>query len=451
LSQTRQFTLPDLGEGLVDAEIVRWLVQVGDTVAVDQPVAEVESAKATVELPSPFAGVVQTLHAEVGATIAVGAPLVSIEVGERGGAAAEPQTAPGSSKDVLVGYGTSPRQRRARARTIRPRPDAPGERPGPPVPSPPPTSPPVAAPPPPESGRPVSPAPAPASAAMPSSARPAVVSPVVRRLARSNDVDLDTLDGSGPGGLIVRADVERAIAAATIGPAEAAEQRIPLRGRRRAIADKLTRSHQEIPDAATWVDVDATGLLAARDAIGTAQPEARIGLLTLLARFTVAGLQRFPALNARVDLQRGEIVQLASVHLGFAAQTDDRLVVPVIKDAHRRTTIELAAELARLTEAARAGALRPGDLTGGTFTLNNYGVLGMDGATPIINHPEVAILGMSRILDRPWVVDGQLTIRKLAQLTLVFDHRVCDGAVAAGFLRYVADCVEQPAQLLGAI
>jgi 2-oxoisovalerate dehydrogenase E2 component (dihydrolipoyl transacylase) len=437
LSETRQFTLPDLGEGLVDAEIVRWLVQVGETVAVDQPVAEVESAKAAVELPSPFAGVVQALHAEVGATVVVGAPLVSIEVGEPAGAAAEPAAAPGSSKNVLVGYGTSPHPRRTRARTTRP--DAPGERPSPPAAGSP------------EAAAPDSPAPDPPAAAAPSSARPAVVSPVVRRLARSNDIDLGTLNGSGPGGLIVRADVERAIAAATAGPAEAAEQRIPLRGRRRAIADKLTRSHREIPDVATWVDVDATGLLAARDAIATAQPEARIGLLALLARFTVAGLQRFPALNARVDLDRGEIVQLRSVHLGFAAQADDGLVVPVVKDAHRRTTIELAAELARLTGAARAGTLRPQDLTGGTFTLNNYGVLGVDGATPIINHPEVAILGMSRVLDRPWVVDGQLTVRKLAQLTLVFDHRVCDGAVAAGFLRYVADCVEQPARLLGAL
>jgi pyruvate dehydrogenase E2 component (dihydrolipoamide acetyltransferase) len=473
VSQARQFTLPDLGEGLVDAEVVRWLVRVGDTVAVDQPVVEVESAKATVELPSPFAGVVRELHAEVGATIEVGAPLLSIESADAAGvgSASEPGQAerenavpaaspgpgeverdgavpaaspePGESSNVLVGYGTSPRRRRARGRASRSRPEGAGVAPG-------------------LTAEPMAPRPAPAQPAEPASprpeapvaaARPAVVSPVVRRLARSNGIDVAALRGSGPGGLIVRADVEQAIAARTPPAAAPAgeDRRIPLRGRRRAIADKLTRSHQEIPDAATWVDVDATGLLAARDAIASSHPETRIGLLALLARFTVAGLRRFPALNARVDLERQEIVELASVHLGIAAQTEQGLVVPVVRDADRRSTAELASELRRLTEAARAGTLRPEELTGGTFTLNNYGVLGVDGSTPIINHPEVAILGVSRIIDKPWVVDGQLTVRKLAQLTLVFDHRVCDGGVAAGFLRHVADCVEQPARLLGAL
>jgi pyruvate dehydrogenase E2 component (dihydrolipoamide acetyltransferase) len=460
VSRARQFTLPDLGEGLVDAEVIRWLVQVGDTVAVDQPVVEVESAKATVELPSPFAGVVRELHAEVGTTIEVGAPLLSIEsadaagAGSASGALAEPGEAerddavpaappePGESTNVLVGYGTSPRRRRARGRANRSRPDGAGPAPG-------------------RAAEPMAPRPVPAGPASPGPevpdgavpVRPAVVSPVVRRLARSNGIDVAALRGSGPGGLVVRADVEQAIAARNAPAATPAgeDRRIPLRGRRRATADKLTRSHQEIPDAATWVDVDATGLLAARDAIASSHPETRIGLLALLARFTVAGLRRFPALNARVDLERQEIVELASVHLGIAAQTEQGLVVPVVRDADRRTTADLAAELRRLTEGARAGTLRPEELTGGTFTLNNYGVLGVDGSTPIINHPEVAILGVSRIIDKPWVVDGRLTVRKLAQLTLVFDHRVCDGGVAAGFLRHVADCVEQPARLLGAL
>jgi len=458
VSRARQFTLPDLGEGLVDAEVVRWLVRVGDTVAVDQPVVEVESAKATVELPSPFAGVVRELHAEVGTTIEVGAPLLSVEsadaagAGSAAGAPAEPGEAerddavpaapaePGESTNVLVGYGTSPRRRRTRGRANRSHPDGAGAAP------PRPADPAAARPAPPvRSVEPMAPRLAPA--------RPAVVSPVVRRLARSNGIDVAALRGSGPGGLIVRADVEQAIAArnAPAAAPDGEDRRIPLRGRRRATADKLTRSHQEIPDAATWVDVDATGLLAARDAIASSHPETRIGLLALLARFTVAGLRRFPALNARVDLERQEIVELASVHLGIAAQTEQGLVVPVVRDADRRTTADLAAELRRLTEGARAGTLRPEELTGGTFTLNNYGVLGVDGSTPIINHPEVAILGVSRIIDKPWVVDGQLTVRKLAQLTLVFDHRVCDGGVAAGFLRHVADCVEQPARLLGAL
>jgi pyruvate dehydrogenase E2 component (dihydrolipoamide acetyltransferase) len=446
VTRPRQFTLPDLGEGLVDAEIVRWLVQPGDTVAIDQPVVEVESAKATVELPSPYAGTVHQLHADVGATIAVGAPLLSIEVADApagaadagDGAAPAPPAEPGESTNVLVGYGTSPRHRRARNRANRPRPGG-AAAPTPRAPTPAGTS---------------TPPPSSAPPEAPAAARPAVVSPVVRRLARTNGIDVAALRGSGPGGLIVRADVERAISAqATAGPSAAAEaeRRIPLRGRRRVIADKLTRAHQEIPDVATWVDVDATGLVAARDAIAASDPEAGIGLLALLARFTVAGLRRFPALNARVDLDRQEIVELMSINLGIAAQTEQGLVVPVIRDAHRRGTADMAAELRRLTAAARAGTLRPEELTGGTFTLNNYGVLGVDGSTPIINHPEVAILGMSRIVERPWVVDGQLSVRKVAQLTLVFDHRVCDGGVAAGFLRYVADCVEQPARLLGAL
>ena len=168
----------------------------------------------------------------------------------------------------------------------------------------------------------------------------------------------------------------------------------------------------------------------------------------MLARVCVAGLQRFPQLNSYVDQQREEIVQLPHVHLGFAAQTDRGLVVPVVRDAHRLTMTDLAARLREHTEAARAGRLAPGDLTGGTFTLNNYGVFGVDGGAPIINHPEAALLGVGRVLPRPWVVDGQLAVRSITQLSLTFDHRVCDGGVAAGFLRLVADCVEHPQRLM---
>jgi pyruvate dehydrogenase E2 component (dihydrolipoamide acetyltransferase) len=224
--------------------------------------------------------------------------------------------------------------------------------------------------------------------------------------------------------------------------------RVPLTGLRGVVAERLSRSRREIPEATTWVDVDATGLLAARDALRRTHPDARIGLLALLARICVAGLRRFPELNATVDTARGEIVQLRDVHLGLAAQTPRGLVVPVVRDAGSRTTAELAGEVARLTERARAGALSPAELTGGTFTLNNYGVFGVDGSTPIINHPEAAILGVGRIIDRPWVVDGAVVPRRITQLSLAFDHRVCDGGVAGGFLRYVADRVEEPLGLL---
>ena len=194
----------------------------------------------------------------------------------------------------------------------------------------------------------------------------------------------------------------------------------------------------------TWVDVDATALIEARDALGGRQ----IGLLALLARICVAGLRRFPELNSTVDVEAAEIVRLPHVNLGFAAQTDRGLMVPVVHGAHRMTTAELAAELSRLAGLARSGDLPPAALTGGTFTLNNYGVFGVDGGNAIINHPEAGILGIGRIVDKPWVVDGALAVRKVTQLSLSFDHRVCDGGTAGGFLRYVADCVENPVAML---
>ncbi|MEU7618944.1 dihydrolipoamide acetyltransferase family protein, partial [Micromonospora rifamycinica] len=289
-----------------------------------------------------------------------------------------------------------------------------------------------------------------------------VISPIVRRLARDHGVDLGGLRGTGPGGVIRRSDVEAAMvtppdrpaaipdrtAPAGSGPADGQDLVIPLTGIRRVIADKLSRSRREIPEVTIWVDADATALLATRAAINAATPDAPVSVLALLARICLSGLRRFPQLNAHVDTEGQRIVQSAGVHLGIAAQTDRGLLVPVLRDAQRLTTRELAAALAETTAAARAGTLPPARLTGGTFTLNNYGVFGVDGSTPIINHPEAALLGVGRIVDKPWVVDGQLAVRKVTQLSLTFDHRVCDGGVAGGFLRHVADCVEQPALLV---
>ncbi|TDB85482.1 2-oxo acid dehydrogenase subunit E2, partial [Micromonospora fluostatini] len=308
-------------------------------------------------------------------------------------------------------------------------------------------------------------------AGQPASGAPRVISPIVRRLARDRGVDLAGLTGTGPGGVIRRADVEAALAASAAGPVPAAttggpgarlaavpalpdpaepgdDLVIPLTGIRRAIADKLSRSRREIPEVTIWVDVDATGLLATRAAINAARPEQPVSILALLARVCLSGLRRFPQLNAHVDTAGQRIVQSRGVHLGIATQTDRGLVVPVLRDAQRLTTADLAADLAATTAAARAGTLPPARLTGGTFTLNNYGVFGVDGSTPIINHPEAALLGIGRIVDKPWVVDGSLAVRKVTQLSLTFDHRVCDGGVAGGFLRHVADCVEQPALLI---
>ncbi|NJP43065.1 dihydrolipoamide acetyltransferase family protein [Actinacidiphila epipremni] len=471
MAVVREFTLPDLGEGLTEAEIVRWLVQVGEVVAVDQPVVEVETAKAVVEVPCPYGGVVTARFGEEGDSLAVGRPLVTVAVGS---SAAEPDEADGAaggqgSGAVLVGYGTGTAAGRRRSR-LRAGGTAPGAgrtavdgvpvdgtRPGgagrtpvegapadrtgaasAPAPA---TAPALA---------PVAPAPAPAAGDGPV----AVISPLVRRIAREHGLDLRSLAGSGPEGLILRSDVERAVAALASAPAPAAEpdgvERVPLRGLRGAVADKLARSRREIPDATCWVDADATELLAARAAMN-APGRQKISLLALLARVVTAALARYPELNATVDTERAEIVRLPAVHLGFAAQTDRGLVVPVVRDAHTLTTTALAAEIARLTETAKAGRLSPAELTGGTFTLNNYGVFGVDGSTPILNHPEAAMLGVGRIVAKPWVHQGELAVRQVVQLSFTFDHRVCDGGTAGGFLRFVADCVEQPAMLLAAV
>lgn len=522
MAVVREFTLPDLGEGLTEATIVHWLVEVGEVVAIDQPVVEVETAKAMVEVPCPYGGVVTARFGEEGAEVPVGDPLVTVAVGAvpddlagagpgaepgsgagtRGEAGATPAsaTAPGASAEdaadsgsgnVLVGYGTAAAA--ARRRRIRPGGASPlggAQRP------------------------PARAAHGPAGAAVAGdtsggsetvhagatavgaagaggkagvtgttgagvdeadSRTVAVISPLVRRMAREHGLDLRELTGSGRDGLILRTDVECAIRerdqeltgavpatgavpvtgavapAGSVAPAGTGvvpgEERIPLKGMLGAAAEKFSRSRREIPEATCWVDADATELLAARRAMNAAGGP-KVSLLALLARISTAALARFPQLNATVDTASQEIVRLPAVHLGFAAQTDRGLMVPVVRDAHTRTAEELSAEIARLTETARAGGLSLAELTHGTFTLNNYGVFGVDGSTPIINHPEAAMLGVGRIAAKPWVHEGELAVRQVVQLSLTFDHRVCDGGTAGGFLRFVADCVEQPATLL---
>ncbi|MCX4526902.1 2-oxo acid dehydrogenase subunit E2 [Streptomyces sp. NBC_01551] len=430
MPQVMEFKLPDLGEGLTEAEIVRWLVAVGDVVEVDQPVVEVETAKAMVEVPCPYGGVVTARFGEEGTELPVGSPLITVAVGAGTEAVQADADEPSGSGNVLVGYGTDHSRPTRRKRVARP----------------------VAA--------AVTPAPAaaPAPAPVRVSGPVPVISPLVRKLARDNGLDLRALNGSGPEGLILRADVEAALrapaapapvatpAAAPVAAPEGAV-RIPLKGLRGAVAEKLSRSRREIPEATCWVDADATELMAARAAMNAAGGP-KISVLALLARICTAALARYPELNSTVDLAANEIVRLPSVHLGFAAQTERGLVVPVVRDAQSRNPESLSAEFGRLTELARTGKLAPADLTGGTFTLNNYGVFGVDGSTPIINHPEAAMLGVGRIVDKPWVHEGQLAVRKVVQLSLTFDHRVCDGGAAGGFLRYVADCVESPAVLL---
>jgi pyruvate dehydrogenase E2 component (dihydrolipoamide acetyltransferase) len=429
------FLLPDLGEGLTEAEIVRWLVKVGDVVAVDTPIAEVETAKSIVELPSPYAGVIEELHGEPGSTVPVGKPLIT--VGDLAGAAYREEEQAGSG-NVLVGYGTTEtagagRRRRPRgvsgaSRGVSGANGVPG------------------------ASRLSGTSGASAATKVPENTVPLVVSPLVRRLARDAGVDLKTINGSGEGGLIVRRDVEQVIANRFEPKAEPVVsrtglhelRRTPMSGFRKAVVATLTRSRAEIPEATTWVDVDATALVELRESLRSATDQGP-GLLALMARFTVAGLLKYPELNGYVDTEREELVQYDGVNLGLAAQTDRGLVVPAVGNAHTLTARGLDAEIRRLTTSARDGRLTQQELTSGTFTLNNYGSFGVDGSAAIINHPQVAILGVGRIIDRPWVVDGELAVRKLTQLSLVFDHRVCDGGTAAAFLRFVADAFENPA------
>jgi pyruvate dehydrogenase E2 component (dihydrolipoamide acetyltransferase) len=502
-------------------------VAVGDEIRVDQPIAEVETAKSMVEVPSPYAGTVAVLHGEPGQTLDVGKPLISVmpvgaavSSGSAGGAAGgaptgdaapapspdsirpaddaagsdRPDATPGAaspasagsagtlpavvadspaavaaeayreeekagSGNVLIGYGTPGGHGVAR-RTRAPKRAAGAES---------------------VSG--VSAAEKAADDLVLLRTRVpgklgAVISPLVRRMARDHGVDLGELQGSGASGLIMRRDVEAVIkpspvverpaAAESAAPAAPAagsgtdartglgiSGRTAVRGVRKAVAANMSRSRSEIPEATVWVDVDATALVEMRAALKKADPHNTPGLLAFIARFVTAGLKKFPELNTRIvtteDAAGGamqEIVAFDGVNLGFAAQTDRGLMVPSVRNADKLSARELDAEIRRLTAVVREGKATPAELGSGTFTLNNYGVFGVDGSAAIINHPEVGILGVGRIIDKPWVVNGELAVRKVTELTLTFDHRVCDGGAAGGFLRYVADAIENPGSAL---
>ena len=499
----RDFLLPDLGEGLTEGEIVRWLVAVGDTVAVDQPVAEIETAKAIVEVPTPFAGVVATLHGAEGEEIRVGQPLLTVDVAADGSGAVSASGATGSgatgsgatgsgatgsgatgsgaassagagvvgsapgeaevsdmvpeaaaaedgaSGSVLVGYGTGGGARVSRRRGAR------NGRPAPPPLPPPAPSPPNVSTVDDVGGiSPRSSTLAMGAGPVGSTGRP-LAKPPVRKLAKDLGVDLYQVTPSGADGVITREDVQAAVngnghaAAWPADGAAAADERIPIRGVRKRIAERMSTSRREIPEATTWVDCDATELMRLREQLNAAEPDARVSPLALVLRIVVAGLREHRVLNASIDGE--DIVLHGAVHLGVAAQTERGLMVPVIRDAHARPTRELAAELNRLAEGARAGTLTPAELTGSTFTVSNFGSFGVDGGNPVINHPEAAILGVGRIADRPWVHDGELAVRKVLQLSIAFDHRIADGGEAAGFLRWVADRIEHPALLLASL
>jgi 2-oxoisovalerate dehydrogenase E2 component (dihydrolipoyl transacylase) len=492
MSEPKVFLLPDLGEGLTEAELVNWLVAVGDEIRVDQPIAEVETAKSMVEVPSPYAGTVAELHGEPGQTLDVGKPLISVTpIGTSpadAGAEAQPpavepvETMPAEtaaaetyreeekagSGNVLIGYGTPGGQGVAR-RTRAPKHPVVG------------TSETEAI------ANQISAAEKAADDLLLLRTRVpgklgAVISPLVRRMARDHGVDLGGLQGSGTSGLIMRKDVEAVIKPhagdehvgalrpvverPVVEPADIAAGtdartglgitgRTAVRGVRKAVAANMTRSRSEIPEATVWVGVDATALVEMRSALKKSDADSTPGLLAFIARFVIAGLKKFPELNTRIvtteETAGGaiqEIVAFDGVNLGFAAQTDRGLVVPSVRNADKLSARELDAEIRRLTAVVRDGQASPAELGSGTFTLNNYGVFGVDGSAAIINHPEVGILGVGRIIDKPWAVNGELAVRKVTELTLTFDHRVCDGGTAGGFLRYVADAMENPGSVL---
>src|ERR1700688_3762444 len=400
----RDFLMPDLGEGLTEGEINRWLVAEGDEVVVDQPVAEITTEKAVVEVPTPFAGRVASLHGAEGEMIAVGKPLISIEV------AGAPAPASGSG-NVLVGYGTSEAAPRSR-RSV-----APGSTAG-----------------------------SAASAASPTA------SPLVRRLAAERGVDLATIAGSGPGGMVTQADLERgsrkdgATPENQSPPAVAGGKRISLTGVDRIAAERLTRSHREAPTATAFVRADATRLMELRAELPPGATDASVTPFAIILRLCVIALRRFPRLNAHFDTEANEIMRFTPIHLGVAVQTDRRLVVAVIRDAQSKSLPGIADDLQRLARAARAGSIDAADLRGSAFPVSNFGAFGVDGGTAIINPPEAAILGVGRIATRPWVVDEYVVPRSVVELSLVFDHRVADGGVAGGFIRHLADLVEAPDQ-----
>jgi pyruvate/2-oxoglutarate dehydrogenase complex dihydrolipoamide acyltransferase (E2) component len=435
----RVFNLPDLGEGLEDAEIVEWKVSEGDTVELNQPLVEVNTAKALVEIPSPVAGVVATLHGADGDVVVVGAPLVTFTVedgtppsAETDAAAMAGQEAKGDQapkrEAVLVGYGvgedTGTRRNRPRLQ-------------------------------PPE-----------ASAGQDLAGAPEAgggrASPPVRKLARELGVDLAAITGTGPEGRITREDVSVAAAGSSGAAAgrptpisvsrggdtvpAGRERREPVRGVRRMIAEKMSRSWREIPHVTTFHTVDATHLDALRRELSE-ESGTRVSALAVVVRALVEVCREHPLLNSSFDPDTHELVLKGSYHVGIATDTERGLMVPVVRDVDGKGLVQLAGEIAQVVEAARTGRAGPDQLTGSTITVSNVGTFGSSFGTPIINHPEAAILALGRIEPRPVVFDGAVEARPTVTLSLSFDHRILDGADADRAMTSLKEILESPFRL----
>ncbi|TYL49703.1 2-oxo acid dehydrogenase subunit E2 [Nocardioides sp. BGMRC 2183] len=451
-----EFKLPDVGEGLTEAEIVVWRVAVGDTVAVNDIVVEIETAKSIVELPSPYAGEVTALLVPEGEMVEVGTPIITIgeavekvvepvapSVPERPTVPVAPATpidtnVPPEGNPTLVGYG--PKQRDLKRR---PRGNA---------------ATPVASEP--------APAPSEAAASEPAASEQGAVrvlaKPPVRKLAKDLGVDLATLTPTGPNGTISRSDVERAGTTPAAPPSapsvgtpmtdapQAGETREPIKGVRKQMAAAMVSSAFTAPHVTEWVTVDAGATVEFVERLRSRREfrELKVSPLLVAAKATLLALRRHPLINSTWDEQAQEVVIKHGVNLGIAADTPRGLVVPNIKDAHALDLLGLAGALEELTATARAGRTQPAELSGGSMTITNVGVFGVDAGTPIINPGESAILCLGAIRPRPWVVDDQVVPRQVMTLALSFDHRHIDGATGSRFLADVAGVIEDPGTAL---
>ncbi|MBD1543477.1 2-oxo acid dehydrogenase subunit E2 [Arthrobacter sp. IA7] len=444
----KEFRLPDLGEGLTESEIVSWKVGVGDTVSLNQIIAEVETAKAVVELPSPFAGVITALHEQPGTVVEVGKPIVSFEVkddaGNQTAAAAPAEAALPKREPNLVGYGavveSTGRPVRRQRRLVEPaRPAEPVETKPAPLVEPVETKPPADT----------------APAERPRS------TPPVRKLAKDLGVDLESVTGTGPSGLITRDDVRNFVgggdlpaaahelAAQDLQPAPAQgerEVRTPIKGVRKFTAAAMVSSAFTAPHVTEFLTVDVTPSmeLLARLKESKAFAGHKLTPLTLAAKAVLIALRRNPGLNARWDEANQEIVQFNYVNLGIAAATPRGLTVPNIKDADRLALVDLSTALAGLTDTARAGKTSPADLSGGTISITNIGVFGIDAGTPILNPGEAAILAMGAVRKTPWEYQDQVALRQVMTLSLSFDHRLVDGEQGSRFLADVGALLADP-------
>jgi len=477
VSRIKEFTLPDLGEGLTEGEILAWLVKVGDTIELNQPIVEVETAKAAVEIPAKWAGVVTQIHHEAGATVEVGHPIISIDTDPTAGPAPSAESlaavevapeegaiepgmiggpAPGGRTAVLVGYGprTTTAKRRARTGTASTSPTATPDRP------------PLSETPPPPVPRhpevPVTPAAEPANGHR---TGPVLAKPPVRKLARDMGVDLTTITGSGPLGSVTREDVQRAAArpatpAETVGtrpaPVSAAvfdasrEQRIPIKGVRKLTAENMVASAFTAPHVTEFLTVDVTRSMKSLERLKS-RPEfrdVRISPLLLVAKAVLLAVKRHPMVNSTWSGATNEIVVKEYVNLGIAAATPRGLIVPNVKDAGRLTLRELAEALNGLVILAKSGKTPPSDMAGGTFSISNVGVFGVDTGTPILPPGESAILAFGAIRPTPWVHKNKIKIRQVTTLGLSFDHRVIDGELGSKFLRDVGRFLEDPEEAL---